>query len=212
MDDASIVFRTNDMREPSRICVNTLSGASELAARFRNAAHRVEVMDHHDEIVHRWEDGNPDWETSGILLFHRGVSPVDFERKGDRWWVPENRARELSEMLAFAFDVAISKESASSEYCYIRCAAESDWTLQNLVDEAEAVRQSVSHEGADAWDSKISDWMRDQNRLFVKYLVEYSALTARFALAVPHCRVWELGDELAKAKMGFQTSDVKPEH
>lgn len=212
MAEASIVFRNADMSGTGKIYVNTLFGASALAARFRAAVHYVDVINSLDEVVHRWEDAKPDWRNSDVLYFHRGFDPYDFERKHDGHWEPWNRASELSGMLAFAFDVAVGNEDLHSEYCPIRCSAHADWTLEELVHEAEAMRRDTPTDDPSAWVEAISDWLCDPDRLFLKYHVEYAALCIKFDLSIPDCRVAGLEIELANIDANFKFKDHKGQH
>jgi len=212
MAEASIVFRNQDMSGSPEIYINTMAGAGALAAQYRNASHWVDVISPQDEVAHRWEKGNPDWENSDVLYFHRGHAPYDFVRDGDGFWSPENRAQELSEMLAFAFDVAVGNKKPCDEFCYINCVAGPDWTLQELVEEAADLRTSVPTNDAEAWGIAISDWMSDPERLFLQYHVEFVALVIRFGIDVHDSRVARLGVELAEIDANFQWKKAAGEH
>jgi|GEM_PF-3386086 len=212
MAEASIMFRNEDMSGTGKIYVKSMFGAGALAARFRAAAHLVDVIDSQDMVLHRWKDAKPDWQSSDVLYFHRGFDPYDFERTHDGNWEPWNRANELSGMLAFAFDVAVDQDDPHSEYCPIRCSAHADWTLEDLVDEAEVTRRQTPTDEPGAWGEAISDWMCDPDRLFLKHHVEFAALCIRFDLSMPGCRVADLGKELANIDANFRIKKEFREH
>jgi len=206
MAKASIVFRNEDMTSTGKIYVDTMEGAGELAARFRNASHWVDVINRRDEVEHRWENGNPDWRNSDVLYFHNGHAPYDFIRKGDGWWVPDNRLKELSEMLSYSFDVAVGHKDRHVEYSYLSLVAGPDWTLEALVDEAEDVKNSAPTDDAEAWTDHMLAWMQDSSRLYLKYRAEYAALLIQPETKIYDCRVARLEIELAEIDANFALS------
>jgi len=212
MADASIVFRNEDMSASGKIYVDTMNGAGALAARFRNASYWVDVINSRDEVEHRWENGNPDWENSDVLYYHNGYDPYDFVRKGDGWWVAENRLRELSAMLAFAFDVGTGRKKSYDESCYLKLVAGPDWTLSRLVQEAKAVRGSAPTDTAETWRDHIMAWIQDSTKLYLRYRVEYAALLIKTGIALCGCRVPRLEVELAETDAFFVISFEEQKH
>lgn len=53
MTNASIVFRQENLINSGKIYVDTFDGAAELAAKYRNSCHIVDVINHRDEVALR---------------------------------------------------------------------------------------------------------------------------------------------------------------
>jgi len=206
MANASIVFRNEDMSSTGKIYVDTIWGAIELASRFRNAAYWVDVINPRDEVAYRWEEGELEWEPGHLTIAYVVVEPYDFVRKGDGFWDTENRLRELSEMLAFCFDVAVGHKEPHDQYCPLNLVAGPDWSLWEFVDEAEEIGKSSPTNTAEAWHDHMMEWMQNPSKLYLKYRVEYTALLIKTGIRLYDCRVPGLGVELAEIDANFGVS------
>ena len=206
MAEASIVFRNKDMSATGMIYVDDIVGAVELASRFRNASHWVDVINRLDEVAYRWEDGKLEWEPGHLTIAHVVIEPYDFVRKGDGFWDAWNRMSELSHMIAFAFDVAVGKLEPNDQSCYLNLVAGPDWILEALVDEAEIVRKLAPTNSPEVWRDHMLNWMQDSRKLYLKYRVEYAALLIKTGVKLYDCRVARLEIELADIDALFEKS------
>jgi len=206
MADASIVFRNEDMSSTVKIYVDTMKGAAELAARFRNASYRVDVIDGFDEVVHRWEKGKPNWENSDVVYFHKGIDPYDFVRKGDGFWDQENRLTELSEMLAYCFDIAVGHKDRHQDFSYLNLTFDPDWSLEEMIDEAETIKDTAPTDNAESWRDHMLKWIQDPQKRYLKYRVEYAALLIKTGVRLHSCRVPRLEVELAEIDVNYRIS------
>ena len=105
MADVSIVFRNRDGTNTGKVYINDYQAAAELASKFRNASHIVDVISKRDEVILRWEDGHPDWKNGEGKPIKLKTETYRFERPEDAFWLPENRQRLLTDALCAAFDV-----------------------------------------------------------------------------------------------------------
>ena len=206
MAEASIVFRNEDMSATGKIYVDDIVGAVELASRFRNASHWVDVINRLDEVAYRWEKGELEWQPGHLTIAHVVIEPYDFVRKGDGFWDAWNRMNELSHMIAFAFDVAVGNLEPHDQSCYLNLVAGPDWSLWTFVEEAEQVRKDAPRENAKAWTDFILDWMQNPEQLYLQYLTEYKALMIKTGELIHGCRVSRLEVELAEIDAYFMIS------
>lgn len=111
MADVSIVFRNRDGTHLGKIYVNDYHAAAELASKFRNASHIVDVISIKDEIILRWEKGHPDWKRGEIKPIKLTTEAYRFERPEDAFWLPESRQWLLTLALQYAFDVVTATDT-----------------------------------------------------------------------------------------------------
>jgi len=200
MADASIVFRNEDMSGTGPIYIDTLEGAAKLAAKYRNASFYVDVINGQDEVALRWEKGAPDWKLGQVKPIELDTPAYDFARKDDRFWDAEGRLRLLSEAISFAFDTAVGQ---ANEYDFEALLAQTEHhggnDIWSLVGEARIVAEAAGKtKSSNVWAMEIVRWMSENDRLFVRYRVEYAALSVHLSEVELFDRVLGLSVEVAR--------------
>ena len=199
MTDVSIVFRNKDGTHTGKIYVNDYQAAAELASKFRNASHIVDVISIRDEVILRWQDGHPDWKYGQIKPIKLTTEPYRFERPDDAYWVTENRLSLLTIALQYAFDVITNR---ATDYGYDELAMHIDHhggeDIWLMIDEAKCMAEQVSDlHDSDVWEAEISNWMADSTQIFIHYLVELSALSIYLGKKIGTDDIPRLGIQLA---------------
>ena len=199
MADVSIVFRNRDGTHTGKIYVSDVQAAAELASKFRNASHIVDVISIQDEIILRWEDGHPDQKHGEIKPIKLTTETYRFKRPEDGFWLPENRQWLLSLALQYAFDVVTSTDTAYGfEELLMHTEHHGGDDVWPMIAEAKRKAEQLADEQDNAaWEVEIGDWMSDPKHLFVNYHVEHAALTIFTNEYVLAMRVPRLGVELA---------------
>ena len=200
MADVTIVFRNRDGTHLGKIFVNDYKAAAELASKFRNASHIVDVISKMDEIILRWEDGHPDWKQGETKPIKLKTDTYRFKRPDDAFWLPEKRQWLLTQALSHAFDVVTGKGFEHGfEELLMHTEHHGGDDIWPLVAEARRKAESLATEqNNSAWELEIAEWMSDPSQLFIHHHVEHAALTIytkEYELAM---RVPRFGVELAE--------------
>ena len=199
MTDVSIVFQNKNKTHSGKIYVNDYQAAAELASKFRNASHIVDVISIQDEIILRWEEGHPDWKNGETKPIKLKTEAYRFERPEDAFWLPENRQRLLTDALCAAFDVVTGQipvhhfESLADHVHDF--GGEDVWPLIEVAQTK--ADEMVSETDNDLWAAAISDWMSDTKHMFIHHLIEHTALTMHAQQFASSRRVRYLEVELA---------------
>lgn len=209
MAEASIVFRNEDMSSTGKIYVDTMKGAAQLAAVFRDASHWVDVINRRDEVAYRWQDGQIEWDPGDMKRLHHGTEAYFFDPgidddKAEMW----DRMMRLSEMIEYAFKVATGQEEAYIRQCGLDVICEPDLTLWQLIEEAEFVAETAPDQSSSDWADHIMHWMQNAKGLYLKYRVEYAAVFIKSGIHVAGCRVPWLEIELAELEAAAQNPDM----
>lgn len=178
MAEASIVFRNKDMTFMPKIYVDYMDAAARLAAKFRNASYYVDVINRRDEVAYRWEGGKPAWgaDIKGITA---QVETYLFDRPDDPFWEPENQVLLLAEALLYAFDVATGRgDQFAFEALLFRTEIEGD-AIWGLIGEAHDVAKEARSLEGDEWVQKIEEWLKNSDRLFLNYRIEFAAMSIK---------------------------------
>lgn len=199
MADVSIVFRNIDGTNTGKIYVNDYQAAAELASRFRNASHIVDVISIRDEVILRWEDGQPDRKHGEIKPIKLTIDAYRFKRPEDTFWLPENRQWLLTLALQYAFDAVTATDTAYGfEELLMQTEHHGGDDVWPMITEAlRKAEQLANKQDNAAWEVEIAEWMSDPEYLFIHHHVEHAALTIhtrKYELAM---RVPRLGIELA---------------
>lgn len=199
MTDVSIVFRNKDGTHTGKIYVNDYQAAAELASKFRNASHIVDVISIRDEVILRWQDGHPDWKYGEIKPIKLTTEAYRFERPEDAYWVAENRLSLLTLALQYAFDVVTDQ---ATDYGYEELAMHIDShggeDIWPMIQEAKCKAKQVTglHDGED-WEAEISNWMATPSLQFVHNRSEHSALSIYLGKKIGTDDIPRLGIQLA---------------
>ncbi len=199
MADVSIVFRNRDGTHTGKIYVNDYQAAAELASKFRNATHIVDVISIQDKIILRWDEGHPDWKHGETKPIKLATETYRFERPEDAFWDVEGRQWLLSDALCSAFDVAAGQSYKHNfeqlrDHVYDH-VGEDVWPL---IEEAQAKADEMAKEtDNEVWGEAISDWMSDPQHLFIRYQIEHAALTMHTQELASSIRLRKLHVELA---------------
>lgn len=202
MAEASIVFRNEDMSGTGKIYVDTMRGAAQLGAVFRDASHWVDVINDRDEVAYRWQDGQIEWDPGDMKRLHHGTDAYFFDPgidddKAEMW----DRMSSLSEMIEYAFKVATGQEEAYDRQCGLDVICEPDLTLWELIEEAEFVAETAPARTDPKWVQHIMDWMQNSKGYYLRYRVEYAAILIKAEIQVGGCRVPWLEIELAELEV-----------
>lgn len=200
MAEASIVFRDDRMNGTGKIYIDTLEAAAELAARYRNASHMVDVINKYDEVALRYEDGAPDWQRGQVQRFKLEVEPYKFDRPTDPYWDADNRLRLLAEAIPFAFDTATGQ---ADDYDFEQLLLQTehfggDDVFALIEDASQTAATATKTHSAQEWAETIVRWMSDPSRLFVKYAVEQMALMVKLSEFDLHSSTSHLSAKLAQ--------------
>lgn len=199
MADVSIVFRNRDGTYTGKIAVNDYQAAAELASKFRNASHIVDVISKMDETILRWEEGHPDWSHGEIKPIKLTTETYRFERPEDAFWLPDNRQWLLTLALQYAFDVVTAQDTAYGfEELLMHTEHHGGDDVWPMIAEAKCKAKQMGKEQDNAvWEAEIAEWMSDPQRRFIHRHVEHAALRIfanEYQLAM---RVPRFGVELA---------------
>ena len=205
MAKASIVFRNEDMSSTGKIYVDTMAGAAQFGAFFRDAAHWVDIINDRDEVAYRWQDGQIEWDPGNMKRLHHGTEAYFFNPgiDGDKAEM-RDRMSELSEMIEYAFKVATSQEEAYIRQCGLDVICEPDLTLWQLIEEAEFISETAPGRSSPEWADHIMEWMHNSKGFYLKYRVEYAALFIKSGIHIAGCSVPRLGIELAELEGKFR--------
>ncbi|MEO9827273.1 MAG: hypothetical protein ABJF50_22955 [Paracoccaceae bacterium] len=178
MSEASIVFRTKDMFSTEKIYIDNMEKAAMWASIYRNASYFVDVINRHDEVAYRWENGAPDWKLGEVIPAALHVESYRFERHDDLSWEPQNRLWALIEAVTFAFDTAVGRATEYDfEGMFLRTEQPGNDDVWDLIVEANQVaREAAKLQSAVSWADLIDNWMNDSTRLFNAYALEQTAL------------------------------------
>ena len=210
----SIVFRTENGATSSRIYVSDVGKGALLAARFRECAHRVDVISHADEIVLGWKNGMPSQNPSLAEQVAENVPLYDVTDDGygdDDQSALYQRLIGIAQMLEWGFRLAVGAKPEHHDSNMLHAHPNIDDDLYVLEAEGRPLRDAVKSAPQNERAALIDDWMSDVERSFVGYRLEFMALGVMLDSFAGYEDVNRLGQELARydAIWGMETSNQR---